>query len=289
MRRAVHVVHQLREARKLRVVAVCAKVRRTVAVGEEIVKCVRHKVIYAAHKQEVHQPFHDVRAFCPTVCAEHLAHGAAVHVRILPRVRSRKLPQNVVEEFAVHHAARDERRRFVVGHSGHYLVQHNVYATHVLPVESAEVMSRTAPKTRVRVHVFNQMPNVLHTVRTAPIAERIGEILFPKQRHGAHVRKANFRGQLVMCIPQNRQIERRLVDAVFCHVHGGRVAPRQHHAGLANRTIINAGVVPRHAKVRRIKARLIGEKSRERVAKILCIVVVMRLVHGFNELVHRFF
>ena len=91
------------------------------------------------------------------------------------------LPQNVVEEFAVHHAARDERRRFVVGHAGHYLVQHNVYATHVLPVEPAEVMSRTAPKTRVRVHVFNQMPNVLHTVRTAPIAERIGEILFPKQ------------------------------------------------------------------------------------------------------------
>ena len=284
---AVDIVHQQRETGELRIIALRVKVRRAVLVRKLIVKGMGNETVHTPHQQEIHQPRHQRRTLRPAIRTEDLAHGLAIHGFVLAGMGGSQLAQHIVIKLPVRRAALHGGGRDAVRHAGHHLMQHNVNAAHVLPVQAAEIMSRAAAETCVGVHVLNHVPDILHAARTAPVAQLIREVLFPELRHRVHVGKAHLRGAFRVRIPQERQLPQGR-----CHAlpHAGlhRIPPWQLHTRHAYRAVINPRVVADLAHMLRIEARLIGEKARNGLAEKRRVVRIMRLIHRLDQLMHRF-
>ena len=114
----------------------------------------------------------------------------------------------------------------------HDLMQHDVYAGHVLPLERTEVVSRRAAQTGVRVLILNDVADVLHAVRAAPVAHALCKALAVERRHHVHICLAQLDAALAL-IPEERQN----VGHVAPHLGGEPVkhigAPGHGQTGLA--------------------------------------------------------
>ena len=120
-----------------------------------------NKVVDAPYQQEIHQPFQHRSSFRPAVSAKDLAHGFSIHEGILSCLGGSQLTQYIVEELRVGHTAAHPSRSLVLSHTGHDLVKHNVYSTHVLAIEAPKEMSSTATQPGVGIHILNDMKDEL--------------------------------------------------------------------------------------------------------------------------------
>ena len=281
----VGVAHQLGKGLELRVFAVRVEMRRAVRIGIDRREGVRHEPVHAAHQQIVDQPLHHGRILRPAVRAEDLAHGAVVHMRPDVRQRRRELAQHILEERRISPMPRADGRADMMRKAGHDLMQHDVYAGHVLPLERAEVVSRRAAQTGVRVLILDDVADVHNAVRAAPVAHTLCKALAVERRYNVHIRLAQLDAALAL-IPEKRQN----VGHVASHLGGEAVehigAPRHGQAGLAGLCVVKAAAGHGAEHIGVADARLVREKAHQLLAEILADMAVVRFVDRLDEHIH---
>ena len=92
-------------------------------------------------------------------------------------MRRCKLRKRKVEEIRLGNVIAARNSHYVVRHARSCLSENGIYSSHILTVESTEVMSCAARCFCVLIHIFYDVTYVHHTVVTAPIAELPTEIL----------------------------------------------------------------------------------------------------------------
>ena len=139
----------------------------------------------------------------PSKCAKDLGHATPLLFGVEVCCRGAQLGQHVVIELEVPNAAPVAVKAAV--HTGHQLVDHDVDARHVLTAYGAEVVPGAHAQARVAVLILDNVADVLHAVRAAPVAELVAEALLIEGARDVHIDVAYVRaGRLA--VPQVREL-----------------------------------------------------------------------------------
>ena len=277
VRTPLHEPHQLPEGVKLRVVAPGVEVGRAVPVGIGHGEGVGREHIDPPHQHVAGQPPHQGHALGPAVVAENLAQGAALLFRVDVRGGAGQLRQAEVEEFPVRvpgdplvNPPREPR---------YNLVMHHVHTGHVLAPHLPEVVAHAAAHAGVGVVVLNDVADVLHAVRFAPLPHLPGEALVHQLGHAVHVAGAGAGGLVPRLVPQPRQAQQELRPPGFPQLFFQLTAPGQAHVPLAQGLV--EGIALHVAQLR-----LVGEEPRDHPAEIRRVALIVLLVHLVQQHPH---
>ena len=162
-------------------------------------------------------------------------------------------------------------------------MQDDVDAAHVLPVEGAEIVPAAAAEARVRVHVFDDMADVLYPVRRAPRAELTGERVPVELRHRVHVGVPDLSGIGTDPEPKPGEVRRRVVSEELCHHAGDAVVPRQGEPRHSDAAVVHAPVDRVRTEPGIAERGLVREETGDRRAEILRVMRVVTLVHRVDQ------
>ena len=248
----------------------------------------RHKMVDAAHQHMIQQALHHGRAFGPAIRAKHFAHRAALHMRLDMRVRGSQLGQHIVEKCWICDAALNRSRVRASSHAWHDLVQHYIDARHVLSIQRAEIVPGGIRHARVGVHVFDDMANVFHAMRFAPFAQLLGKRRAPQAGQGVHIGIAHLCVNISHGIPQAANKGSASPPRALCISSSS--ASLQEAPGPACRSGGCTAWFCRQTNpaYSHSQLRFIGKEAREGVAKIPLVVLLMRLINGFDQCGHAF-
>ena len=152
-------------------------------------------------------------------------------------------------------------------------------ARHVLTGQSAKIMSKARSAPRMLVVVLDQMTDVFHAMRRAPIPQLPGEILLHPPGHPVHIDVSDLCRQAFseFSFPQKGQVLYVLRSPDLLQIPLQTSAP-----GLITYLID----FPIHLiKMSVSDLRLIGEKARNGLPEILVIMCVMRLINRLYQCV----
>ena len=277
VRAPLHEPHQLPEGVKLRVVPPGVEVGRAVPVGVGHGEGVGREHVDPPHQHVAGQPPHQRHALGPAVVAEDLAQGAALLLRVDVRGGAGQLRQAKVEELPVCvpgdplvNPPREPR---------HNLMMHHVHAGHVLAPHLPEVVAHAAAHAGVGVVVLNDVADVLHAVRLAPLPHLPGEALVHQVGHMLHVGGAGTGGSVSRFVPQPGQAGQELRAPGFPQPFLQLMAPGQAHVPLAQGLV--EGIALHVAQLRFVR-----EEACDHPAEVRRVALVVLLVHLVQQHPH---
>ena len=273
----VGVAHEGGEAVVLRVVALRAEVGRAVRVGVVRREGVRDEVVYTAHEEEVEKPAHERRAFSPAVGAEDFAHGAAAHVRALVGDGGGEFGEDIVEEVRVIGAAEADGGVHVAGKAGHDLMEDDVDAAHVLPLQGAEVVAGAVSHAAVGVHVLDDVADVRHAVGAAPVAHGAAEAVVVERGEGVHVGEAREGGVRAL-VPQFAEVGGGILAEFLRHACAEGVVIGKGKPFLSDAVHIHAGIDEMLAGEHVAELRFVGEEAGDCLAEVPGVMLPVRFV-----------
>ena len=272
---AVDVLHQFAEPGELGVVAAGIEVRRAV-----IVRVLRHresvgyKVVYALADPVIGQPLHVAHTQPPAVGTEVFAHQASVLFRVNRCGGSAELAQIVMVEGRL-----DVREARVAGGNviaGHQLITDVIDAGHMLAFNRTEVVSDAGAEAHVAAVVLDNVADILHAVRLAPVAELGGKVFAVQGADGVHICNAQPAvGIVVMVGKQQREIPVKVLSVALQQHLLELPAPGQRHPQTDEAVLIVALAV--------VEAGLIGEEAGDHRTEEVGIALVVLLVHFINQ------
>ena len=167
------------------------EMRRAVRIRELLRrKGVRNKVIQPAHHQMIREILLHTDALFPAVVAEDLAHRTTLLQGVDGRHGSCELSERVMPEFTVSHGMQEVSLPFMLA-LRQDLSADIVDPCHVLPCESAEVVTKAGDGPKMLVAVLDQVTDVHHAVRSAPVTQLERKALLYKPSYRIHVVTAN--------------------------------------------------------------------------------------------------
>ena len=273
----IGILHQMGEALKLGIMPLRAEVGRAVGVGVVGGEGMGDEVVDAAHQEEVGDPLHHGTALGPAVCTELLAHGAALHLRVLVSQGCPQLTQDVVVEGGIADTRREAGVVDVVGHAGHDLVEDDVDTRHVLTLQCAEVVTRARGHSGVAVEVLDDVADVHDPVVAAPVTQEVAEIIAVEAGDGIHVGQADGRG-VGTGIPQLTHVGHGGLTQLLVHHGGDTLVVGQSHAHGAEGSFVAAGVNGMAGGHAVAEGGLVREEAHEGIAEILGVMLEVRLV-----------
>ncbi len=151
-----------------------------------------------------------------------------------------------------------------------------VDSRHILSLQAAEIMTETRTRPAVLPVILNHVPDVRHAVRPAPVSNLVTEIVPHKLCQLIHIGIMDSRGLRVGFLAPERRKPSFPVFAEPCrHFFGKIAAPRQ--------VLAAAQEIPFVVQHSVAELRLIGEKAGNRLAEIVCVVCIVRLVDRVNQ------
>ena len=148
----------------------------------------------------------------------------------------------------------------------------------VLSGQTAEIVAEARTGAGVLVIVLDQMADVLHAVRAAPVTDLEGEAVLHLQGDSVHVIAAHHGLQIFVKIllPDQRQ-EAAIVRAPFClKTRADRVGPRL--------VVELTDLLLKLIQMAVADLRLVREEARDRLAEFCAVMGKMRLIDGFDQL-----
>ena len=231
-------------------------------------------MVDTAYHEVLREIFLQTDPFRPSVVAEDLAHGITVFSRFDCCGARAEITQCEMIEFTV--PLTEEGFHLEILTLRQDLSADVVDTGHILPVQSAEIMSQRHTGLCMGVVVLDQMADISHAVLPTPGADLLGEILAHQFRDRVHNRISNrscFFRRTVM--PQHYHLVFPFRTKLFNKFL--RQFVRKRKIGLCSHCVCS-GHVETVAKFR-----LVREESQNGLAEIVFVMLIMRLIHGVDE------
>ena len=273
---AVHIIHQPEKVLILRVVASGVKVGRTVGVRKRLgSKRMGDIPVYPPHQHKIGEPFHLPKAFAPAIGAEIFTHCPSFFLGIDMGKGGTKFSQTIIEELIVRLKIPGSPGVGTAFDAGNHLVQHNIHPGHILSPQGTEIMTGSVAQTTMAVVLLNDVANILHPMRPAPVPDLFAEVLPVEGGHGVHVGVPYPPGILPDVVPKTRKNRCHIFSKAFLKQLLQLFAPGHRHIWHpADGRMIAIGIA---------HLGFIGEKSFEGFSKVIFIVSIVSLIDGIDQ------